>query len=171
MSHVAVAAQAGYAIGLLFFVPLGDVLERRSLIFKMIAGLVAAMLITAAVPALLPAGYAGDWHRTTASAPASRAASASSGSVAWRCDCSHSPPPVTPGERCAIAAGKRSAMMTWISRWRKKRLRLEADGSQPLAGICQRLVLLCKTEAKQIVSPPLAVKGRSGHGSHSGLCE
>lgn len=54
MSHVAVAAQAGYAIGLLFFVPLGDVLERRSLIQKMIAGLVLAMLITAVVPALFP---------------------------------------------------------------------------------------------------------------------
>jgi predicted MFS family arabinose efflux permease len=54
MSHVAVAAQAGYAIGLLFFVPLGDVLERRSLILKMIAGLVLAMLVTAVVPTLLP---------------------------------------------------------------------------------------------------------------------
>jgi predicted MFS family arabinose efflux permease len=54
MSHVAVAAQAGYAIGLLFFVPLGDVLERRSLILKMIAGLVISMLITALVPTLLP---------------------------------------------------------------------------------------------------------------------
>ena len=54
MSHVAVAAQAGYAIGLLFFVPLGDVLERRGLILKMIAGLVLAMLITAVVPSLGP---------------------------------------------------------------------------------------------------------------------
>jgi predicted MFS family arabinose efflux permease len=54
MSHVAVAAQAGYAIGLLFFVPLGDVLERRGLILKMIAGLVITMLITAVTPALLP---------------------------------------------------------------------------------------------------------------------
>src|ERR1700744_3211655 len=54
MSHVAVAAQAGYAIGLLFFVPLGDVLERRGLILKMIAGLVLAMLVTAVVPSLGP---------------------------------------------------------------------------------------------------------------------
>jgi predicted MFS family arabinose efflux permease len=54
MSHVAVAAQAGYAIGLLFFVPLGDVLERRGLILKMIAGLVLSMLVTAVVPTLLP---------------------------------------------------------------------------------------------------------------------
>jgi predicted MFS family arabinose efflux permease len=54
MSHVAVAAQAGYAIGLLFFVPLGDVLERRGLILKMIAGLVLSMLITAVVPSLFP---------------------------------------------------------------------------------------------------------------------
>lgn len=54
MSHVAVAAQAGYALGLLFFVPIGDVVERRGLILKMIAGLVLAMLITVVMPTLLP---------------------------------------------------------------------------------------------------------------------
>lgn len=53
MSHVAVAAQVGYAAGLLLFVPLGDVLARRSLILKMIGGLIVAMLACAAAPGLM----------------------------------------------------------------------------------------------------------------------
>ena len=38
---VAVATQVGYALGLLFFVPLGDVLERRSLLMRMYAAVAA----------------------------------------------------------------------------------------------------------------------------------
>jgi predicted MFS family arabinose efflux permease len=49
---VAVATQVGYAAGLLFFVPLGDVLERRSLIVRMFAFISIVMLAAAFSPSL-----------------------------------------------------------------------------------------------------------------------
>jgi len=49
---VAVATQVGYALGLLAFVPLGDVLERRSLMMKMYAAVSIALLLVAAAPTL-----------------------------------------------------------------------------------------------------------------------
>jgi predicted MFS family arabinose efflux permease len=49
---VAVATQVGYALGLLAFVPLGDLLERRSLMMKMYAAVSVALLLVAAAPTL-----------------------------------------------------------------------------------------------------------------------
>src|SRR5438309_521517 len=49
---VAVATQVGYAFGLLAFVPLGDVLERRSLMMKMYAAVSIALLLAAVAPTL-----------------------------------------------------------------------------------------------------------------------
>lgn len=46
MGFVAVATQIGYAIGLLFFVPLGDVAERRALMMRMYAGASVALVLT-----------------------------------------------------------------------------------------------------------------------------
>src|ERR1700750_544319 len=49
---VAVATQVGYALGLLAFVPLGDVLERRNLMMKMYAAVSIALLLVAVAPTL-----------------------------------------------------------------------------------------------------------------------
>jgi predicted MFS family arabinose efflux permease len=47
IGFVAVATQVGYAAGLLFFVPLGDVAERRALMMRMYAGVTVALLLGA----------------------------------------------------------------------------------------------------------------------------
>ena len=49
---VAVATQVGYALGLLFFVPLGDVLERRALMMRMFGAVAVALLLVATAPTL-----------------------------------------------------------------------------------------------------------------------
>ena len=49
---VAVATQVGYALGLLGFVPLGDVLERRALMMKMYGAVALALLLVAFAPTL-----------------------------------------------------------------------------------------------------------------------
>ncbi len=49
---VAVATQIGYACGILFFVPMGDVLERRALMMRMYAGVSVALLLVALAPSL-----------------------------------------------------------------------------------------------------------------------
>jgi predicted MFS family arabinose efflux permease len=50
--YVAVATQVGYALGLFFFVPLGDVLERRRLISWMFAGVTLSMVLSWLAPTL-----------------------------------------------------------------------------------------------------------------------
>jgi len=47
IGFVAVATQVGYAAGLLFFVPLGDVAERRKLMLRMYAGVTVALALAA----------------------------------------------------------------------------------------------------------------------------
>ena len=49
---VAVATQVGYAMGLLAFVPLGDVLERRALMMRMYGAVAVALLLVAVAPSL-----------------------------------------------------------------------------------------------------------------------
>src|SRR6266567_9620516 len=49
---VAVATQVGYAAGLLLFVPLGDVMERRSLMMRMYAAVILALLVVSTAPSL-----------------------------------------------------------------------------------------------------------------------
>ncbi len=50
---VAVATQVGYAVGIVAFVPLADVVERRGLMMKLFAGAAVAALLTGLAPTLL----------------------------------------------------------------------------------------------------------------------
>ena len=49
---VAGATQVGYAFGLLLFVPLGDLMERRALMTRMYAAVVVALLLVSMAPSL-----------------------------------------------------------------------------------------------------------------------
>src|ERR1700733_1882471 len=49
---VAVATQVGYSLGLLLFVPLGDVLERRTLMMRMYGAVALGLLLVAMAPTL-----------------------------------------------------------------------------------------------------------------------
>jgi predicted MFS family arabinose efflux permease len=50
--YVSGATQVGYALGLLLFVPLGDLLERRALMMRMYAAVVVALLLVSLAPTL-----------------------------------------------------------------------------------------------------------------------
>ena len=52
VGSVAVATQVGYAIGILLFVPMGDVAERRGLIVKLFAAVSIALLAAGIAPSL-----------------------------------------------------------------------------------------------------------------------
>ncbi len=52
MGTVAVATQIGYSIGILAFAPLGDVIERRSLLVRLFAGVAVSALLAALAPNL-----------------------------------------------------------------------------------------------------------------------
>ena len=47
------ATQVGYALGLLLFVPMGDVFERRSLMLRMYTAVVVALLLVSVAPTLM----------------------------------------------------------------------------------------------------------------------
>ncbi|MDB5295741.1 MAG: transporter, partial [Phycisphaerales bacterium] len=49
---VATAAQVGYGVGLFFFVPLGDLVERRRLVLALVWACIALLAATAAAPTL-----------------------------------------------------------------------------------------------------------------------
>ncbi len=53
IGFVAVATQVGYALGLLSFVPLGDVLERRALMMRLYGAVSVALILVAVAPSLL----------------------------------------------------------------------------------------------------------------------
>lgn len=53
IGYVAVATQMGYAGGLLCFVPLGDVIERRALMMRMYGAVTVALLLVAVSPRLV----------------------------------------------------------------------------------------------------------------------
>jgi predicted MFS family arabinose efflux permease len=53
MGFVVTATQVGYAVGMLVFVPLGDVLERRALMMRMYAAVAVGLLAVALAPTLV----------------------------------------------------------------------------------------------------------------------
>jgi predicted MFS family arabinose efflux permease len=52
VGFVAVTTQVGYSVGMLLFVPLGDVLERRALMMRMYGAVAVALLLVAVAPTL-----------------------------------------------------------------------------------------------------------------------